>query len=287
MFRESPYRRPLVQRLTAPGWFVLALAGLGLFLSLSALVIRAREYNAGTEMLSERLGETPASIAAPSADSSGADVMPLEAAGTAVAEAAAQPEISPDDPGPVPVPPPTATPTPTLALAPTGAPAAQMKADPNQAAWAAQLKPQTDGSLLAPRDVVAKATADLGSYYAMQLNLPLDDYLARRDEILDTYFTGEALDKMRQTEDNRAQYAVKRAGRTSIVIRHFSADGLTAKAGVITRGWTSDVYDIASKELVAKDQASTDTLTVMTIVFDKASGRWKFAAVDEIVEAVP
>jgi hypothetical protein len=135
--------------------------------------------------------------------------------------------------------------------------------------------------------VVAKATADLGSYYTMQLNLPLDNYLARRDEILDTYFTGEALDKMRQAEDNRVQYAVKRAGRTSIVIRHFSADGLTAKAGVITRGWTSDVYDIATQQLVATDQASTDTLTVMTIVFDKASGRWKFAAVDEIVEAVP
>jgi hypothetical protein len=114
--------------------------------------------------------------------------------------------------------------------------------------------------------------------------MTIEDFLARREEILTTYFSGIALEETRKMEELRDVYAMNRTGRVSVEIRHFSPDGLTAKVAVITRDWVSDLYDVTTRQLMAQGRLKPDTLAIMTIRYDTAAGRWKFATVEEVIE---
>lgn len=253
-YRESDYRRSIFFRLTPLARFIVGLLAVGVLAGVILLINQAVAANNGNTLLSDRLNQhiviTPT---------------PFQARVVIL--------FTPE-PTPVPEPtptegPPTPTPEPTVMT---------------QAPWASQLTAQPDGTLMAPQQFVAKAMADLGAYYAMQNNLSLDDFIAKRDWMLTTYFTGAALEDMRRLEQVRDIYAMNRSGQYSIEIRNFAPDGMTAKAGVITRGWVSDVYDLTTMQLVAQGREKKDTLTIMAIVFEPASGRWKFAAVEEVIE---
>ena len=185
------------------------------------------------------------------------------------------------------------TPTPTQNVHATAAQAPTVEAaivptiDSSKAPWVKQLVRQADGTLIAPHDVVAKAATDIGAYYTIQRDMPLTDYMTKRAEIEATYFTGRALEYKQGLESASTVYEMNRAGRFSVEIRRFSDDGLTASAGIIRRDWVSDVYDLGTKQLLLRGKTSNDDLTLTTIVYDLASGRWRFTSIDEVMELTP
>ena len=276
-YRESAYQRPLWQRLTPLSRFMLILGALGALAMVVALVTNLIQSANGTELLSERLYGRGAAEAEPTRAPAPAIQVVFLNHPDAEAEASAQASAE-GQAGPA-----SAQAGQAAAAQSTPAPTA----DPNRAPWADQLVKQADGTLMAPQAVIVKIVEDLSGYYAMQRDLPLDDFLAKREWMLTTFFAGQALEEMRKLEQSRDLYGMYHSGRLTIEVRNFSPDGFRAKAGVITRDWVSDVYDVASKQLVAKGRVKKDALTVMTIVFDQASERWKFTAVEEVVELQP
>lgn len=255
-YRESNYRRPIYQRLTPVTRFVLVLALVVLVVAAGAMINQSYASRTDGELLSVKLTAQPL------------PTLPL----TPIVVIAQPDETYANL---------EATPGEANAPAPTATP------DFSRAPWAKQLFKQPDGTLTAPQKVIGQATLDLGAYYTVQRDLLIDDYLARRDTILTTYFTGTALQEMLRVEQSRDLYAMNRAGRFSIEIRRFSPDGLTAKAGVITRDWVSDVYDVQSRQLIARGKIKKDTLTIYTIAYDYASGHWQYAHIDEVTELTP
>ncbi len=251
-FRESGYRRSVVNRLTPLTRFLLGLGVLALFAAAFLAVNRLSNSGNGTQMLSDVMPFQPEVTIYQQAVPTTAVTAPQQKAAVQ-SQAAATPEVKPT-------------------------------VDTSHAPWASQMTKQLDGTLLAPRAVVDKAMTDLGAYYAIQRNMSLEDYMARRDEILKTYFTGAALAQMQGVEATRDLYGVNRAGRYTIEVRDFAPDGYSAKAAVITRGWIVDLYDVTTSQLLAQGRAKPDTLTIMSILYDRTDGRWKFASVDETTD---
>ena len=251
-YRMSGYRRSFVLRLTSLSRFMLGL-GLIVLLGVGILVVnRFMDTTNGTERLSDRMPMQP-------------DIVIYS-------------QITPT---------PTRRVRATAAPAPTAEPTLIPTIDPGKAPWVKQLISQPDGTLMAPRDVVAKAAADISVFYTIQRDMPLADYEVKRTEIQTTYFVGRALEYMRGLEAGKTIYEMNRAGRFSVEIRRFSDDGLTATAGIIRRDWVSDVYDLATRQLLIRGKSSNDDLTLATIVYDQANGRWKFASIDEVMELTP
>ncbi|MCL4505279.1 MAG: hypothetical protein M1434_12160 [Chloroflexi bacterium] len=253
-FRESGYRRSIVNRLTPLTTFLLGLGILALFAAAILVISHLLGAGNGTENLSDAMPFQPEVTIyqqpAPTAVSQAQKKIVVQAESVAVQQA-----------------------KPTV--------------DPSRAPWAAQLSKQLDGTLMAPRAVVDKAMTDLGAYYAIQHDMSLQDYMAKRDDILKTYFTGAALAQMQSVEANRDLYGVNRAGRYSIEVRDFSEDGYSAKAAVITRGWIVDLYDVTTSQLLASGRIKNDSLTIMSVLYDQADGHWKFASVDETTDLKP
>jgi cytoskeletal protein RodZ len=259
-YHESAYQRPLIQRFTPFAWFILLMALLGLVVSLVLLVKGITSAQQRSLTLDERLAEIQ-------------QVNPTVFALTAVAQVptyAATPTHTATTPAltATPRPQPTQTPVPTPTL------------NPNDAPWANQMIQQPDRTLLAPQAVVDQATADLSAYYAHLQNLSLDDFLRERYDLLSTYFTGQALADMREQEGRRTQYVMNRSGIVVIQIRSFSSDGNSALAGIALREWANDVYDVTSHKLLQQDVREPNSLLVMSIAYDRADGRWKFATLD-------
>jgi hypothetical protein len=255
-YHESGYRRPIYQRLTPLSRFVVVLALVVIVAFLGVLANQSYASNGNGELLSDQLTAQPL------------PTLPLTPI-VVMAESL----VTPDGPNP--------TPEGAVAPAPTATP------DYSRAPWAKQLFKQADGTLTAPQKVMAKVTQDLAAYYTLQRDLSIDDYFAQRDKILTTYFTGTALQEMQLAAQSSVFYSMNRAGRFSIEVRRFSADGLTAKAGVITRDWVSDVYDAQSRQLVTPGKIRKDTLTIYSIAYDFVSGRWQYASIDEVTELTP
>jgi len=86
---------------------------------------------------------------------------------------------------------------------------------------------------------------------------------------------------MQQTAAQK-QFDLNRAGKVNVEVKAFDKDGFTARAGVITRSWVNDVYNVTGK-LAKKNVAQADQLTIMTIRFDVASGHWKIASIDDVM----
>lgn len=273
-YRAQGYQRPLLHRLTPLTWFIVVVVALGLVGGVAALVIRAANTKVETASFSAVIATREAAQGA-------------LAAGATTERPAATRQTTALPPQAVMIIQPTRTPAPTPTTTPTPSPTPVPTKVPNGSPWADRQQAQKDGTLLAPQEVIARAEADLGGYYRSLRNLSLDDYLVHRETILATYFTGTALDDMRRLEISRTVYAMNRAGQFSIEVREFAVDGWSAKAAVLIRGWASDEYDVNTKQLVTKDKGEPDTVTVRAIIFDRASGRWKFATVGESMEVKP
>ncbi len=254
-YRESNYRRHVFQRLTPLSRFILILLCVIVVAVMGVLANQSYAAMNGNQLLSDQLTAQPLPTVPLTPI-----VRILNQFGDGSATAQADSTNTPAPPRP------TATP------------------DWSHAPWSNQLFKQPDGTLMAPQKVVAKATQDLAAYYFLQRDLTVTDWLTKRDAILTTYFTGTALADMQAIEAGRDLYAMNRAGRFSVEIRNFTADGLAAKAGIITRDWVSDVYDVQTKLLVARGRLSKDTLTIYTIIYDPVSGRWMYAHVDDTSE---
>lgn len=263
-YRESAYQRPLIQRFTVFTWFILAMGVLGLVVAVALIMnsITSSQYRSVT--LDERLAEMQKISPTAFALTAAAQVPTSAPAATSTPtnKGAALSAIT------TPLPAPTQTPTPTPTV------------NPNDAPWANQLIQQPDHTFLAPQEVIDHAVADLSAYYTHLQNLALDDFLHERYDLLDTYFTGQALAQMRQQESNRKQYVMNRSGIIIIQLRSFSSDGKTALAGVTKRDWVNDVYDVTSHKLVQQNVKEPNTLLVMSAAYDQEDGRWKFATLD-------
>ncbi len=139
---------------------------------------------------------------------------------------------------------------------------------------------------MAPRVIVEQIVSDVSAYYTMQRELSVDEYMLHRYDLLSTYFTGPALSEMRVNENNRAQYMQNRAGTFTVMVRGFSPDGYTVKVGVVKRGWIYDVYDVTTRELVKRGVVEKDTLSAITVFYDRSSKRWKFTSTAEVKDIV-
>ncbi len=256
-YRESSYRRSVIWRLTPLTRYVLIVLGVVALVLVGMLANQTMAAQGNYALLSDQLTAHPL------------PTVPI----TPILVVLQNQENT------------DATPQPTQSTSSEPAPTATP--DLTRAPWAGQLFRQTDGTLMAPQKIIAQATLDLGGWYLVQRDLPIDEWLSRRDSILNTYFTGEALQAMQTLEQSRDLYAMYRAGRFSIEIRRFSTDGMTAKAGIVTRDWVSDVYDVQTKQLVASGKVKKDALTIWTIAYDQLSGHWKFARTDEVTELTP
>ncbi|HEY3342471.1 MAG TPA: hypothetical protein VGK81_10650 [Anaerolineae bacterium] len=270
-YRESAYQRPLIQRFTPFTWFSIVFCALGVVIAAIFIVTRPSTSQHPSVSLPERLAElqkiNPTSFALTAAAQAPANQLPPKSAQTN--KVAALPAAATARPSPTQVPTPTPTP------------------NPNDAPWAGELVQQADGTFVGPKVVIDQVLADLGAYYTGQRDLSLDDYLRQRYDLLDTYFTGAALTDMRTSEANRKHYELNRAGAFVVQVRNFTVDGYTAKVGVMKRGWVNDIYDVTSRKLVAEGVAQKDSLSVMTITYDRSAKRWKFDAIEVVKEVQP
>jgi hypothetical protein len=167
---------------------------------------------------------------------------------------------------------------------PTAIPLPSPTHDVNGAPWQDQLVRQPDGSLQAPQAVQERAKKDLMEYYILLRNMPLADYTKKRDSILKTHFVGEALEGMRQLESKRTEYLMNRAGNVTIEVRDFSANGIAATAGIRSRSWVNDVVDVATGKVLTEGRREADVFSIVRIVYDRSSERWKFAIVQHVTE---
>lgn len=275
-YRPSRYRRPAIARLTALSWFMLLLFAMGLAAGLYLLIVRLSTRASGDALLADRLAlETPVASAS---------MTP-----SATLERASAPPTSAIPPTPTPLPADQPAPSPAVVQAspagtPSVAPPPVATLDPLGAAWQNALTRQPDGTLMAPDAVVAQATADIAGYYAVLRNLPLDHYLARRTEIYAEYFAGTALEGVLRQEKQRTQYLLNRDGTLEIRIRDFAPNGLSATAAIRLRGWTNDVVEMATGRVVERARRDRDTLTLARIMFERATGRWKYAIINQVME---
>ncbi len=255
-YRESSYRRSMIWRLTPLARYIFIVVCVILVALMGVMANQSIAARSGDVLLSDQLTAQPLPTHPVTPVIVMADQVTNDLTPTPAQANAAEPRL---------------TSTPDLSRAP----------------WAGQLFKQPDGTLMAPQKLIAQVTFDLGGWYLVQRDLPIDEWLNRRDEILNTYFAGDALPQMQTVEKSRDLYAMNRAGRFSMEIRRFSPDGYTAKAGIITRDWVSDVYDVQTKQLIARGQIKRDTLTIWSIAYDQLSGHWKFTHTDEVIELTP
>jgi hypothetical protein len=270
-YHESAYRRILLRRLTPFTWFLIIFAMSSVVVIGLVLANRVAYAPKGNVLLPTRIAQLTEAVSN----------------GTPVQEATplpVNPAVAPKSQASKPA---VQTATPTVLPSPTPTPKPVPTRNPNDAPWAPELVQQADGSYLAPQEVTDKVIADLSSYYTALHDLSLDDFLRQRYDMLNTYFTGSALASMRASEGNRKQYELNRAGVVVIQVRSFTSDGYTAHAGVMKRGWVNDIYDVTSRKLVAEGVADKNTLSVMTITYDRSSKRWMFASIEMVKEVEP
>lgn len=248
-------RRRWYRRLTPLAWFCIALLAAGVIgfanLAVNALILSSQQF----VRLDKVVAEQPATDAkAPAA------------------------EVAPARPTAMPTARPTVAPTALPTLAPTLAPAIA-----NGAPWAADLKKMPDGTLGAPAYVVDQATADLREWW--MLNQTLDAKLLVKDpgKLLGQYFTAGALESQLKQFDT-GRFTLNREGHFTIEVKDFSADGLTAQAGVVLRNRIDAVVDARSGRTLKDNFAGKDTLTLMTIRYDPAERRWKISQIDDVIE---
>ncbi len=253
-------RRHWYRRLTPLAWFCVVLMAAGVFafasLAMSAAVQQSQQFVRLDAVVAERP----------------ADVAPV------AQPAKPMPTTKPARPTAAPTARPTLVPTVEPTALPTLAPAIV-----NGAPWAAEMKTMADGTLNAPAAVLEKANADLREWWV--LNQTLDAALLVKDpnKLLGQYFTDAALaDQLQQF--NAGRFTLNRGGRFSIEIKDFSADGLTAKAGVVLRGRVDAIINARNGRAIKDNLAGKDTLTVMTIRYDSAESRWKISQIDDIIE---
>ena len=274
-YKVSAYQRPLLQRLTPFTWFIIILCVLAVMAI--AIVLANRISVSQTQNLSVPL---PTRLAELQPDGAKAAAVTAPAVVDSKIGATNAPPAKNAETNKVAAPPATATSTPKPTATATPAPTPTPTANPNDAPWARQLIQQPDGTFMGPQEVVNKAIADLSAYYTHQQNLSLDQFMHERYDLLNTYFTGQALVQMRQKENDRTQYAMNRSGTVIVEVRNFSADGNSAIAAVTRKGWMDDVYDVKTNQLIQQGVHEPDSLLVMSVMFDHANGRWKFATLD-------
>lgn len=261
-------RRRWYQRLTPLAWFCVALLAAGILgfasLGVNALIQSSQQFVRLDSVVADPPALNPA----------------VQAADAAPASLPAQPMPTAQPARPTAMP--AALPTLAATVAPTAMPTA-MPAIANSAPWAADLKKMPDGTLSAPSFVVEKAAADLREWWT--LNQTLDATLLVKDaqKLLGQYFAGAGLeDQLKQFQTG--PYTLNRDGRVTIEVKDFSADGLTAQAGVVVRNRVDAVIDTRTGRTLKDNFAGKDTLTLMTIRYDPAQRRWKISQIDDVIE---
>jgi hypothetical protein len=253
-----------MQRFTPFTWFIIVMCTMGLLVAVVLIVNGISSSQHPSVTLDERLAELQ-------------EISPTSFALTAAAQVpTSQPTVTSTQTNKVAILAATATPRPQATQTPLPTPTL----NPSDAPWANQMIQQPDRTLLAPQAVVDKATADLSAYYTHLQNLSFDDFMRERYDLLDDYFTCQALASMREQEGRRTQYVMNRSGIVIIQLRSFSSDGNSALAGVTRRDWLNDVYDVTSHKLLQQNVWEPNSLLVMSVVYDRVDGRWKFAALD-------
>lgn len=295
-YQPTNYKRPPLKRLTPLSWFLIALVFLGLVGAIGAITNRAVQGRTESLPLTDRLAtaavQHPVTVTltphVPVVITSSTDTAallgtstPTVLSGTPEVDVVTTVQSLPaTEVVPTVVVPTVVVPT----KMPTAIPLPSPTYDVNGAPWQDQLVRQPDGSLQAPQAVQERAKKDLLEYYTLLRNLPLADYSKKRDAILKTYFVGEALEGMRQLESKRTEYLMNRAGNVTIEVRDFSANGIAATAGIRSRNWVNDVVDVATGKVLTEGRREADVFSIVRIVYDRSSERWKFAIVQHVTE---
>jgi hypothetical protein len=128
---------------------------------------------------------------------------------------------------------------------------------------------------MASADVIKQVTQDVKAYYDLIRNMSIDAYIAQRDALLPTYFTGPQLANLKAEEKKSATYKLEKAGSYTFKVLAFSPDGMSADVQIASKGIRHDVYDLSNKQLKARNVASKDSRTIIRVRFDVNQNRWK------------
>jgi hypothetical protein len=274
-FRERRYKRPLIYRLRPFTWFLIALLVLAVVGTVVSILYRTTQtYDANKSLMEWTTMPITASPQVAVVEGITATVMPETVVTSTQVEQA--PIVEPATVSPTV----TAVVTATIRATATQTPTYDISGAP----WRDQLVKQSDNTMQAPEEVQARIRNELGEYYHLLRDLSFAEYSTQRDTILNKYFTGTSLKQMQRTEANRTQYLVNRAGTITIQVRDFSSDGYAATIGIRASGWVNDVYDTKTGKLLVKDRLEKDTFTIVRIIFERVSNRWKFATVKMVTE---
>lgn len=133
-------------------------------------------------------------------------------------------------------------------------------------------------NMVAPRAALAsEIKIHLEQYYQSITGMPVQMYLAEREPILNTYFSGDALKAMQALERERVEYERVRDGAVLVSVLRVSKDGLGAVVTLQRKGVVVDVHSTENAALLAGAVKQSDTTKAFYVEYDTELGRWKFA----------
>lgn len=257
-FTESK-SRSVVKRMTPLAWLLTALAVLFVLGLGGAGISNLLRQNASQRPLSELVTPMP----------------PTTQPATAVAAA---PVTATSKPAAV-----------TIAYStaqPTGLPSTTTPA-PFTAPWASKMVKQTDGTYMAPQEVVDAIKAVFKNWDSETVaadSLPITQTVERSRVIDDKYYWPAERDKTLASLEQNG-YFKRSAGATQVTdVKYFSADGLTAQVSKVSRGMVYDHYEPVTLKVSQAGIKDTDHVTIFNVHYNSDRKQWQIWNVDRFTD---
>lgn len=254
--------RSFLQRMTPLAWLITAMAVL-VVLGLGTVVVG----NLTRQAASQR----PLTEYVPTATSAAA-AAPVTSAPTKPASAASV----------------ASTATPVATTQPTGLPATATAAPTTFVApWAGKMVKQTDGTYMAPQEVVdaiKKMFKDWDGETAAANALPITQTIEQSKAIDDKFYWPDERDKTLTSLQQNGYYK-QTAGTTQVTdVKNFSADGLSAQISKVSRGMIYDHYNLVTMKLDQQGIKDTDHVTIFNVRYNPDRKQWQIWNVDRFTD---
>ena len=249
--------RSFLQRMTPLAWLITAMAVLAV-LGLGTVVVGNLTRQAASQRpLTEYVPTATSAAAAPVTSA------PTKPASAAIVASAATP-VTTAQPTGLPA---TATAAPTTFVAP----------------WAGKMVKQTDGTYMAPQEVVdaiKKMFKDWDSETAAVNSLPITQAVEKIKVVDDQFYWPDERDKTLASLQQNGYYK-RMAGTTQATdVKNFSADGLTAQVSYLSRGLVYDHYEAATLKLIQQGIKNDDMVVIFNVRYNPNRKQWQVLNMD-------
>lgn len=242
--------RSFLQRMTPLAWLITAMAVL-VVLGLGTVVVGNLTRQAASQRPLTDYVPTATSAAA-AAPVTSAPTKPASVASAATPVATTQPTGLPA----------TATAAPTTFVAP----------------WAGKMVKQTDGTYMAPQEVVdaiKKMFKDWDSETAAVNSLPITQAVEKIKVVDDKFYWPQERDKGLASLQQNGLYLRTAGVAQATDVKNFSVDGLTAQVSQINRGMVYDHYDSTTLKLIQKGIKEDDFVAILNIRYNPDRKQWQ------------